>query len=77
MANVHAQATAEREASGGPLSVLGGSGNSTTPVFMLNIVAKDFEEGFIRERDRAAVAELVLADTGVLLRQEQAMVSEF
>ena len=35
------------------------------------------EEGFVRERDRAAVAELVLADMGVLLREEQAMVSEF
>ena len=29
---------------------------------MLNIIAKRLEEGFIRERDRAAVAELVLAD---------------
>ena len=35
------------------------------------------EEGFIRERDRAAVAELVLADRGAQLREEQAMVSEF
>ena len=35
------------------------------------------EEGSTRERDRAAVDELVLADRGVLLREEQAMVSEF
>ena len=35
------------------------------------------EEGFVRERDRAAVAELVLADWGAQLREEQAMVSEF
>ena len=35
------------------------------------------EEGFVRERDRAAVAELVLADRGAQLREEQAMVSEF
>ena len=36
-----------------------------------------FEEGFVRERDRAAVADLVLADMGAQLREEQAMVSEF
>ena len=35
------------------------------------------EEGFVRERDRAAVADAVLADLGVQLREEQAMVSEF
>ena len=35
------------------------------------------EEGFVRERDRAAVAELVLADWRAQLREEQAMVSEF
>ena len=34
------------------------------------------EEGIVRERDRAAVAELVLADQGAQLREEQAMVSE-
>ena len=34
------------------------------------------EEGFVRERDRAAVAELVLTDQGAQLREEQAMVSE-
>ena len=35
------------------------------------------EEGFVRESDRAAVADLVLADVEAQLRQEQAMVSEF
>ena len=35
-----------------------------------------FEEGFARERDRAAVADLVLADMASQLRDEQAMVSE-
>ena len=35
------------------------------------------EEGFVRERDRAAVADLVLAELGAQLREEQAMVSEF
>ena len=35
------------------------------------------EEGYVRERDRAAVADLVLADLGAQLREEQAMVSEF
>ena len=34
------------------------------------------EEGFIRERDCSAVADVVLADLGVQLREEQAMVSE-
>ena len=38
---------------------------------------EQLEEGFGRERDRAAVAELVLADGGAQLRGEQAMVSEF
>ena len=36
-----------------------------------------FEEGFVRERDCSAVADVVLADLGVQLREEQAMVSEF
>ena len=35
------------------------------------------EEGFVRERDRTAVAELVPADRGAQLWEEQAMVSEF
>ena len=35
------------------------------------------EEGFVRERDGAAVADLVIADMGAQLRKEQAMVSEF
>ena len=34
-------------------------------------------EGFVRERDRAAVAELVLANWGAELWEEQALVSEF
>ena len=34
------------------------------------------EEGFANERDRAAVADLVLADMAAQLRDEQAMVSE-
>ena len=34
------------------------------------------EDGFIRERDRAAVAELVLADQGAQLQEDQAMVSK-
>ena len=46
------------------------------PVLMLKIGAR-LEEGFVRERDRAAVAGLVLADRGAQLREEQAMVSEF
>ena len=51
--------------------------HSTTFVLMLKMIAKRLEEGFVRERDRAAVADLVLADLGAQLREEQAMVSEF
>ena len=35
------------------------------------------EEGFVRERDCSAVADVVLADLGVQLWEKQAMVSEF
>ena len=35
------------------------------------------EEGFVRERDCSAVADIVLADWGAQLREEQVMVSEF
>ena len=35
------------------------------------------EEGFVRERDCFAVADVVPADLGVQLREEQAMVFEF
>ena len=44
--------------------------HSTTPVLMLKIVCERLEEGFVRERDRAAAAELVLADGGAQLREE-------
>ena len=51
--------------------------HSTTPVCHSENRCERLVEGFIRERDRAEGAELVLADMGVLLREEQAMVSEF
>ena len=35
------------------------------------------EEGLVRKRDCSAVADVVLSDLGVQLREEQAMVSEF
>ena len=46
-------------------------------MFILKIVANDLRKASSVERDRAAVAELVLADRGAQLREEQAMVSEF
>ena len=47
------------------------------PVLMLKIVANNLRKAFVRESDRAAVADLVLADLGAQLREEQAMFSEF
>ena len=71
-ANAHAQVAAEQEAA---VPVVGSS-----PAAALDNARVHSEnrcellvEGFIRERDRAAVAELVLTDTGVLLREELAM----
>ena len=51
------------------MSVLGGSGAENR--------CERLEEGFVRERDCSAVADAVLADLGVQLREEQVMVSEF
>ena len=70
MANAHAQAAAEQEAAVARCRFLAAAA-------LYNARCERLEEGFVRERDRAAVAELVLADRGAQLREEQAMVSEF
>ena len=76
MANAHAQATAEQEAAVARCRFLATAALDNARVHAQHYCER-LEEGFIRECDRAAVAELVLADRGVLLREEQAIVSEF
>ena len=76
MANAHAQAAAEQEAAVARCRFLAAAALDNARVHAENRCER-LEEGFIRERDRAAVAELVLADRGAQLREEQAMVSEF
>ena len=66
LANARAQAAAEQETAVARC-------RSSAAAALYN--AQRLEEGFVRERDRAAVAELVLADWGAQLREEQAMVS--
>ena len=76
MANARAQAAAEQET-----AVARGRSSAAAALDNARAHAENrcerLEEGFVRERDRAAVAELVLADQGAHLREEQAMVSEF
>ena len=74
IANAHAQVAAEQEAA--VARCLPAAALDNARVHSENRCER-LVEGFIRERDRAAVAELVLADMRVLLREEQAMVSEF
>ena len=76
MANALAQAAAEHEAAVARCRFLVAAALDNARVHAENRCER-LEEGSTRERDRAAVAELVLADRGVLLREEQAMVSEF
>ena len=76
MANAHAQATAEQEAAVARCRFLAAAALDNA-LFHAEHCCERLEEGFIRERDCAAVDELVFAEKGVLLREEQAMVSEF
>ena len=75
-ANAHAQAAAEQEAAVARCRFLAAAALDNARAHAENRCER-IEEGFIRERDRAAVAELALADRGAQLREEQAMVSEF
>ena len=76
MANARAQAATEQE-------VAVARCRSSAAAALDNAIAhaenhcERLEEGFARERDRAAVADLVLGDLGAQLREERAMVSEF
>ena len=76
MANAHAQAAAEQEAAVARCRFLEAAALDKARAHAENRCER-LEEGFVRERDRAAFAELVLADRGAQLREEQAMVSEF
>ena len=76
MANARAQAATEQEA-----AVARCRSSAATALDNARAHAENhcerLEEGFVRERDRAAVADLVLADLGAQLREELVMVSEF
>ena len=72
IANCHAQVAAEQEAAVARCRFFPAAALGNARVHSENRCER-LVDGFIRERDRAAVAELVLTDTGVLLREEQAM----
>ena len=76
MANAHAQAAAEYEAAVVRCRFLAAAALDNARAHAENRCER-LEEDFVRERDRAAVAELAFADLGVQLREEQVMVSEF
>ena len=67
MANVLAHAAAEREAEVVRCRFLAAAALDNASAHAENRCER-LEEGFVRERDRAAVAELVLADRGAQLR---------
>ena len=69
MANVHAHAAAEQEAEVVRCRFLAAAALDNASAHPENRCER-LEEGFVRERDRAAVAELVLADRGAQLREE-------
>ena len=69
MANAHAHAAAEEEAAVARCRFLAAAALDNARAHAENRCQR-LEEGFVRERDRAAVAELVLADRGAQLREE-------
>ena len=76
MANAHAQAAAEQDAAVDRCRLLAAAAFDDVSAHAENRCER-LEEGFVRERDCSAVADVVLADLGVQLREEQVMVSEF
>ena len=76
IANARAQAATEQEAAVARCRFLEAAALNNARVHAENRCER-LEEGFVLERDRAAVAELVLADRGAQLREEQNMFSEF
>ena len=75
MANARAQAATEQEAAVACCQSSAAAALDNTRAHAENRCER-LEESFVRERDRAAVADLVLADMAAQLRDEQAMVSE-
>ena len=75
MATALAQAAAEHEAAVVRCRFLAAAALDNARAHAENHFER-LEEGFVRERDRAAVADLVIADMGAQLREEQAMVTE-
>ena len=72
MASAHAQAAAEQEAAVARCRFLAGAALDYARANTENRFER-LEEGFVRERDRVAVAKLALADWGAQLREERAM----
>ena len=76
LADAHTHAAAEQEAAVARCRFLAAAALDNSRAHAEKRCER-LEEGFVRKRDRAVVAELVLAVGRVLLREEQAMVSEF
>ena len=76
MANARAQAATEQEAAVARCRSSAAAALDNARAHAENHCER-LEEGFVRERDRAAVTDLVLSDMGAQLREEKAMVSEF
>ena len=72
---IRAQAAAEQEAVVARCASLTAAALENTCADADNRCER-LEDGFMRECDRAAVVELVLADQGAQLQEDQAMVSE-
>ena len=76
MANAHAHAAAKQEAAVARCRFVAAAALDNAGARAENRCER-LVEGFVRERDCSAVADVVLADLGVQLRSVQALVSEF
>ena len=76
MANAHAHAAAKQEAAVAFCRFVAAAALDNARAHAENRCER-LVEGFVRERDCSAVADVVLADLGVQLREERVMVSEF
>ena len=76
VANVHAHAAAKREAAVARCRFMAAAALDNARAHAENRCER-LVEGFVRERDCSAVADVVLTDLGVQLRGVQVMVSEF
>ena len=76
MASAHAHAAAKQEAAVARCRFVAAAALDNARAHAENRCER-LVEGFVRERDCSAVADVVLADLGVQLREVQVMVSEF